>query len=209
MSADTGDLRLSMERVAHLIAQDRRSRTVEHFGLLLCRNLCWASAGLSGCIALGLSILRWEGVLIPAAGVIHWFVVGLGLAFLGAVAIQGTISERRTAAGQRRINERMDAAAARLREEIHDARPADHEVIAALVALHEATQELVSRLLRAVSELSVARDDPKVAELSERCQDLESDLASVRLWQKQIHEEFTARLNGKVTDLRPLPHQKN
>lgn len=67
-------------------------------------------------------------------------------------------------------------------------------------------------VLRTQAEIlsrSGAAEASVVTELSERCQDLEADLASVRLWQKQIHDELMANLNGKVTRMRLPPSQES
>lgn len=182
MIDDTNELARKMVRVADEVlerrAQAAKAANGESFALLLCRNLSWAGAALGFVFAFGLSCLRWADAVIPAVGVIHWFVVGMGASFLGAVTLQMTINQRRTAAGQRRITERMDAAAAKLREEIHDARPADAEDLARLAAMHEATQELIRQLQgqvddlrKAVSELTAevcTRDDAFVDALSEQ-----------------------------------------
>lgn len=153
MTEDTGELTRKMVRAADEVLE-RRAQAVraasainnDSFALLLFRNLCWAGAALGFVVAFGLSCMWWAEAIVPAVGVIHWFVVGLVLAFLGAVTLQATINQRRTAAGQRRIVEQMDAAAGKLREEIRDARPTDAVELARLVALHEATQAQLRHL---------------------------------------------------------------
>lgn len=169
MTTDSRELKPIVERVATEIMErrakaERTNASEDPFALLLCRNFCWTGAALSFVFAFGLSCLRWADAVIPAVGVIHWFVAGMGASFLGAVTLQVTINQRRTAAGQRRITERMDAAAVKLREEIHDARPADAIELARIVAHLQAIEALIRNL---VDRLITAGDEAFVDALSD------------------------------------------
>lgn len=68
--------------------------------------------------------------------------------------------------------------------------------------------ELVEIRKRQVFLLSsLGAEAAAVVEVSERFQDLEADVASVRLWQQRVDEETQGKVNGKVTALRPASPQ--
>lgn len=169
MAINSNDLKSIMDRVSRMIADERRAKAPEpapedpNRRLVQRRNALWIVSGGSGGIGLGLSFARWTDAYIPGVGVIHWFVVGMGLAFLGAVAVMLTVHNRRTIAGQRQIVELVQIAAAILQDDIRDARPADAEDLARLAAQHEATHTLVRQLQGQIANLLPMLRDAYVA----------------------------------------------
>lgn len=189
MSANTTDLADQMARVLSVLAkrpkpEDGHEHTPEAqapIPVTFSRLAapCWFLSALLVATAAILSIQHWTSAVVLPTGVISWLTFGATISFVSAVAIH-------IGAGQWRIR---------------------HDQVEIIIGQGELAAQLQALMLR-LDARPGAEDAAGVAEMSERFRDLEADLASVRLWQKQIHEELTARLKGKLTDLRQPGQQQ-
>lgn len=189
MSTNTTDLADQMARVLSVLAkrpkpEDGHEHTPEPqapIPVTFSRLAapCWFLSALLVATAAILSIQHWTSAVVLPTGVISWLTFGATISFVSAVAIH-------IGAGQWRIR---------------------HDQVEIIIGQGELAAQLQALMLR-LDARPGAEDAAGVAEMSERFRDLEADLASVRLWQKQIHEELTARLKGKLTDLRQPGQQQ-
>lgn len=211
MTSDTIELKDKWERVAKLIAADLSKdehvtkKPAEPQALRYLRNGFIGATAAFGGVGLGLSILRWNDVLIPATGVIAWLAAGMGLSIASAVMMQLAINRRANFAGHDRVIAALDVGVKTVCHEIRASRPAEQADLSQVAALLDAFAAQMQQLTSVVA-MSGIQVSGKLAEMAEEIKQLRQRLAEIEqsaarddAFVDLLSAQDAPKGNGKVT----------